>query len=342
MWIGISKKIFCLVKNKHVIIKGLAGFGNRVLTLSAAIEYAKKSNRKVIVDWCDNMYAPMGENSFYKIFQPRKAALGFIEIDIVKADANDVYPKIFKGRLDERLYNLAMPHKVTDSFKTKFTRRMSKKVLGNSCFLKINHDLKLYQIFNSSFVFPYGKNLSIKLKQDTVVYGDFIDDKGFNAFFETFEFLPHFQHEILSKLSSGNERLNYGFHIRGTDFGEDMNKVDLLIDKLKSGYINNEAFYLATDSRRIKESFQESFGSLARTNESELPETNGVGIHNYLRKQSGELANQSRLDLGKDMINLISVKQFYGHKKSTLSAFISDYRLNNGLSAGITWNDLLN
>lgn len=60
-----------MTENKHLLIKGLAGFGNRLLTLSAAIEYAKKTNRKIIVDWCDNMYAQKGKTPFTKYSNPK-------------------------------------------------------------------------------------------------------------------------------------------------------------------------------------------------------------------------------------------------------------------------------
>ena len=330
-----------MTENKHLLIKGLAGFGNRLLTLSAAIEYAKKTNRKIIVDWCDNMYAPEGENSFYKIFKPKVQALSFTELDIAKADAVDVYPKMFKGRIEERLYNLAMPHKVVDSFKNPIVRILGKKVLGNSFFVKIHHEVKAHQLLNSNFAFPYGKNLNLKLPNKTIIYGDFIHQKGFKWFLETFEFIQPIQERILTKLKPDNARLNNGFHIRGTDFGEDLNTVKRLIKRLKTIFVNNEPFYLATDSKSIKALFLDSFGNSVITNDSELPDTNGVGIHNYLRKQSGEHAEQSRLDLVEDMVNLISVKQFYGHNKSTLSSFINEYRIGKVEGSNSTWDRLI-
>lgn len=55
-------KRFCLVK-------GIAGVGNRLMTLTAAVQYAEKTGRQVLVDWNDGYYAPKGTNAFPLFFQ---------------------------------------------------------------------------------------------------------------------------------------------------------------------------------------------------------------------------------------------------------------------------------
>lgn len=53
---------------KRIVIKGFAGLGNRLRTIASGIEYAQKTNRKVIIDWSDGMFAEEGINAFDKYF----------------------------------------------------------------------------------------------------------------------------------------------------------------------------------------------------------------------------------------------------------------------------------
>lgn len=54
---------------KYLVVKGLAGLGNRMITLLAAADYARSTGRSLHVDWSDGMFGPKGENVFYKYFQ---------------------------------------------------------------------------------------------------------------------------------------------------------------------------------------------------------------------------------------------------------------------------------
>jgi len=54
--------------DKHLIVKGGAGLGNRLITLSNAIEYAKKTSRILLVDWSDGQFGVKGKNVFYDYF----------------------------------------------------------------------------------------------------------------------------------------------------------------------------------------------------------------------------------------------------------------------------------
>jgi len=45
---------------KYLVLKGCAGLGNRLITLLKAIQYCKKTGRRLYVDWADGMFAGGG------------------------------------------------------------------------------------------------------------------------------------------------------------------------------------------------------------------------------------------------------------------------------------------
>jgi len=56
------------MKEKYIIVKGIAGMANRTLTLLSAIIYAHITKRKLFVDWGDGVYSNDKINIFDKIF----------------------------------------------------------------------------------------------------------------------------------------------------------------------------------------------------------------------------------------------------------------------------------
>ncbi|MEG4529160.1 nodulation protein NodZ [Microcoleus sp. D2_18a_D3] len=55
---------------QYIILKGIAGLGNRLSALSAAIKYAQTTNRKLIVEWNDHWYSShSSKNVFFEFFQ---------------------------------------------------------------------------------------------------------------------------------------------------------------------------------------------------------------------------------------------------------------------------------
>jgi hypothetical protein len=54
---------------KYLIVKGIAGLGNRMLSALTGILYAKLSGRRLIVDWSDSTYSSDGSNVFNRLFQ---------------------------------------------------------------------------------------------------------------------------------------------------------------------------------------------------------------------------------------------------------------------------------
>lgn len=59
-----------------VLVKGIAGLGNRILSLLTALLYARLAGRRLVVDWSDEVYSADGRNAFPRLleFSPGLAA----------------------------------------------------------------------------------------------------------------------------------------------------------------------------------------------------------------------------------------------------------------------------
>jgi hypothetical protein len=98
--------------SKYLVVKGVAGLGNRIITLQRAINYAKRTKRTLYVEWSDGMFGNTGDNVFYKYFDLRN--VDFIENDadieecLNDGDANErtIYPNAFTLKeIRESLYS---------------------------------------------------------------------------------------------------------------------------------------------------------------------------------------------------------------------------------------------
>ncbi len=59
-----------------LLVKGVAGIGNRLLSLLTAILYGQFTGRQLVVDWCDPAYSRNGENAFPLLFASPALTLG--------------------------------------------------------------------------------------------------------------------------------------------------------------------------------------------------------------------------------------------------------------------------
>jgi hypothetical protein len=81
--------------DRILLVKGIAGMGNRLLSLASAIVYAQLARRRVAVDWRDEVYGEHGRNVFFEYFAPAD----LIEPTALAA-SDDVTPACWRGRLD--------------------------------------------------------------------------------------------------------------------------------------------------------------------------------------------------------------------------------------------------
>lgn len=94
-----------LVQDKYVVVKGIAGLGNRLLCVLTAILYARLTRRRLLVDWRDRAYSDNGANAFHQYFlcklcDPR---------DEIPA-TDSVRPVIWRGHLRDSAASIEKQH----------------------------------------------------------------------------------------------------------------------------------------------------------------------------------------------------------------------------------------
>jgi len=93
----------------HLIVKGICGLGDRLLSLAVALLYAKLSGRSVYVDWRDEFFGNKGENLFEDLFELR----GIPWRAPVDQTAS-VVPPVWRGCLHLSLPELLRSHGMLD------------------------------------------------------------------------------------------------------------------------------------------------------------------------------------------------------------------------------------
>lgn len=82
---------------KYLLVKALAGFGDRLESLKMCIKYAQDHNLKILVDWTDSTWCHDTE-SFYKYF-----SLDMPTFTIEEVEGLSVYPPYWKDRLRDKM-----------------------------------------------------------------------------------------------------------------------------------------------------------------------------------------------------------------------------------------------
>src|SRR5690554_3770745 len=103
----------------YVILKGVAGLGNRLFTLANAIEYTLNNNRIIIVDWSDGQFSQKGNNIFPKYFEL---------IDITKDDLSAISSNITKQNSYPKIWGQNPTASVYDIFEQAKSSKLNKVV----------------------------------------------------------------------------------------------------------------------------------------------------------------------------------------------------------------------
>jgi len=286
---------------KYLIIKGAAGLANRLYTLSYCLEFAKKHNLYLIVDWRDWEWSDNKEIGFDTYFD--------IKYDKYISDINKLtelnelttFPSPWKGHLDK--FNVVKGKKwdYDDSNK------------GKSVFIRL-HD---------------------NIKQDVIIYYSYLT-KGplINFLLDNTLILKSF---LIKKIKYNKILLtdsNLGVHIRCSDIRAS-NLKNILVTLVKY-HKNYEVILLGTDNKDIQKQLKDKYNNIITL--SDLPNlpklergTFGVtGIHRYLLTNEGKdflknnNTNKHKLvcDAIIDLFTLSQCKNFIGSHGSTFSQLI--------------------
>ncbi|MEZ7915417.1 hypothetical protein [Macellibacteroides fermentans] len=283
---------------KYLILKGCAGLGNRLVTLSNAIEYCKRNERILYVDWSDGLYGLKGENIFYKYFKINNLP-HVTSLPDLQPGTFSVNPKIWhKIGLNAALYDnytYGLPS-VNKYIKERFLPGKGKLRNARGYFYfqgkpyeeKVNYSNISYllSLFNYRDIL-LGGFLKNNIKEDVVIFSDYQPKYYPQNLINHLSLTPDFD-RIINNFSEHN-KLNeaIGIHVRATD-----RKVEdaLVLIKNKLSKIDQEkessVIFLATDNKKLESEFSQA-GFKVVTYPKFIPDIDlaiGGGIHHWATK----------------------------------------------------------
>lgn len=332
------------MKLKYLIVKGCAGIGNRLYTITRAMEIAKLQNRILVVDWSDGQFAPKNVNAFYHFFDIKDFPHAKHLPDIAPLS---VYPKIWKTEINNSIYDVFyVVEPVLNIFKKlPFTllRVLKLKKLHGYWISKTIAEKKTLAWFLKNMVssntFPNGEYYYQNKKEDVLVYVEF-----FPPFNEEL-FLNHIslKNKFLQKVNVFCAKYNVsekfiGVHIRSTD-KKPKKEVNRLLQYLMNDKLKNSFIFLATDNIEVQEKFNEVFGNRLILYPKFLPNTDGDGLHQYaLYKKDESMMLQITEESLMDMWILSRCETLYYQGNSTFSHIAKALHTNK--SKCIDWFNL--
>jgi hypothetical protein len=310
---------------KYLLLKGSAGLGNRLYTLSAAIEYSYRTNRHLIVDWRDGTYAPKGMNAFDLMFKLNN--VNHINIkEIEKLNISSVYPRAFDIK-SESIYSQFL------SYNNHSLRRVPTRFLPVGSFRKIkggwtlrkekkvvSNNQGFYSLFTKND-FPFGGDLSLKRKEDIVIYADYCPNFDPATLRQKLILQP----EVAILVEKIEQEMclqdAIGIHIRNTDMKPNRAIGDFI--NLIANQQPKSLIFLSTDDSDVELNFKSRFKNL-RTLPKDFKLNTSSGLHNGV---SDINKKQMYLNSVLDMWLLSKCKTLFYQKHSsfsTISKFLSN------------------
>lgn len=329
-------------KDKVVIVKGIAGLGNRLRCVAAAMEYAASTGRLIYVDWKDGMFAPEGENAFNRYFEIYNFpyANDFSELSL-----DTFYPSVYaKLPMDNSIYNYFEKEQIKNRFVRKGMHYMFKILhalpVSNSTVCKMSLFYQAFvlkkeyqQKFNEKEQFAFGAHLDKGREEDAVIYCDNIPFYKQVTLKRHVRLKPEIQERVDKfVLEQQLDKDTVGVHVRASG-KKCYGNIQKFIAKLKT--FNTEKgikrVFLCTDNAEIEELFKKEFPDSIVTQPKYLPEIKEgeTGIHD-LARDSKDANLQKRLtdEAVIDMFALSKVTYLFYQFGSTFSEISAVYHKN--------------
>jgi len=249
---------------KYLILKGIAGLGNRLCTLANAIDYAQ-----ILVDWSDGVYGIMGKNVFYQYF--KLTDIPFIESinEIPATVMQDSYPHIWGEHPTAGLYDIYMsargnisrkiiPNRILKGAISKIHKYWHEKEDG----FDTKSDFRaLKAVFNKDDI-PFGGNYRKNIKQNVVFFADFQPRFSPDTVRKNISLSGEMQTELEQMAAQlGIGRNVTGVHVRMTDL-QPKASLESLTVKINMMKLHHSAIFLATDNEQVEEYFKQRYDNV--------------------------------------------------------------------------------
>ncbi len=281
---------------RYLILKACDGLGNRLFTLAAAIEYAKRTKRVLLVDWSDGQFEEEYFNVFYDYF--KLVNLEHIQsiVEISEWDELSKYPSLWGKNPEKKVYSL---YKVVQGglWGNRLSLRRKKGRMNMLArhwvpIADLEKHVGLRKFFNALFssrCFPLGGNLQDNINEDVIFYADFIPTFIEEDFSKHIQLSDSFENRIESigkELGILGKENILGIHIRNTDKAPKAS-LENIFDKIRKHHLMDHRVFLATDNLDVKKYFQKKYPDLI-TSGAFLLENSKEGLHNWVRNNNKE------------------------------------------------------
>ncbi len=291
---------------KYLIVKGCAGLGNRLITLSKAIQYAQKTQRQLYVDWTDGMFADPGTNAFYRYFQLSSDIEHTQQPDLILealSQGATTYPRdITPSDILDNVYDhwhvvgtpLAThlpPYRILIS---QLIHGKASSLFGLQAWQR-NEDPQtgyLHNIRNiySEHNYTFGSQLTRSNSRDIVIFTDFRPLVSLNNIFRHISLKPQYQSQYRNFAHEHHlTEQGIGLHIRATD-KKPHRQLQQLLQHLDHKLQDNPqtVIYLSTDNADIANQLTERYPQRLIQYPKYLPTNlNGRGIHQWALYEEG-------------------------------------------------------
>lgn len=231
-----------------VLVKGIAGMGNRILALLGASLYARLTGRRLLVDWRDGMYAGAGVNAFAELFCSRSA-------DAVTSSpvTDSVAPWMWRGRLDAAARAMQVDRLPSDVWFSPFAGRLFSIDVRT-----LDHPEEVVVIWSlHSFVGALRRHLTGPWEP----WGRLADPAIEARLLDEFELHPAIAErvEAIRKTCGGGPTV--GVHVRHTDRRTNPARLTHRLDALLASRPGSRLF-LATDDEAVQDHFSRRYPGL--------------------------------------------------------------------------------
>lgn len=232
---------------KYLLVKGIAGLGNRILAALTGILYARLTGRILIIDWSDRTYSIDGTNAFPHLFHCPSCRS---TEDIPKTDS--VLPAVWRDHLHESVERLREPFGNNKEFRLMSSIDMdsldySEDVLVMWTYIdKVEELRKHFKTALSEFYQASRKEILSSLLREDLLLHPLIRERV---------------EEIKNNLLIGK---TVGVHVRFTDHRANLKSILKKLDVLLRQKPELQIF-LATDNSMVKKLFEESYPSVITT-----------------------------------------------------------------------------
>ena len=247
-------------QDKFLLIKERTGMSNRILNLMGGILYAKITQRKVIIDWSDEVYSPDRSNVFSQLF-----TLTGVDQATEIPETDSVYPPLWRGQLAKSVEEVLISEGVNKKenlvrsplfwsrYRANIARLYDETVLIKWSYFAEIHKLRRHfkREFNELKYLDDEAIVRALIKKHLILNSDV--QQHINTFKS-----KYFSEQVI------------GIHVRFTDRKNPFDHYPKLIDAILSQ--NPEAqLFLATDNLSVQEFFGKIYGDRVVLTEKWFP-----------------------------------------------------------------------